>query len=46
MDNFGWSADCAARFGLSYTDCEKMELIPKKSAGRYRDVIRNRGFDD
>lgn len=46
MDNFEWSAGFAARFGLYYTDYEKMELIPKKSAGWYRDVIRNSGFED
>lgn len=44
MDNFEWSAGFAARFGLYYTDYEKMELIPKKSAGWYRDLIRNSGF--
>ena len=44
MDNFEWSAGFAARFGLYYTDYETMELIPKKSAGWYRDVIRNEGF--
>ena len=46
MDNFEWSAGFAARFGLYYTDYEKMELIPKKSAGWYRDVIRNKGFEE
>lgn len=46
MDNFEWSAGFAARFGLYHTDYEKMELIPKKSAGWYRDVIRNSGFED
>ena len=46
MDNFEWSAGFAARFGLYYTDYEKMELIPKNSAGWYRDVIRNSGFED
>ena len=45
MDNFEWSAGFAARFGLYYTDYERMELIPKKSAGWYRDVIHNNGFD-
>ncbi len=45
MDNFEWSAGFAARFGLYYTDYEKMELIPKKSAGWYRDVIANKGFE-
>lgn len=44
MDNFEWSAGFAARFGLYYTDYAKMELIPKKSAGWYRDLIRNSGF--
>ena len=46
MDNFEWSAGFAARFGLYYTDYERMELIPKKSAGWYRDVIHNNGFED
>ena len=46
MDNFEWSAGFAARFGLYYTDYERMELIPKKSAGWYRDVIRNHGFEE
>lgn len=46
MDNFEWSAGFAARFGLYYTDYEKMELIPKKSAGWYRNVIQNNGFED
>ena len=46
MDNFEWSAGFAARFGLYYTDYEKIELIPKKSAGWYRDVIRNKGFEE
>ena len=46
MDNFEWSAGFAARFGLYYTDYERMELIPKKSAGWYRDVIRNKGFEE
>ena len=36
----------AARFGLYYTDYGKMELIPKKSAGWYRNVIRNGGFEE
>ena len=44
MDYFEWSAGFAARFGLYYTDYETMELNPKKSAGWYRDVIRNEGF--
>lgn len=46
MDNFEWSAGFAARFGLYYTDYERMELIPKKSAGWYRDVIHNNGFEE
>ena len=46
MDNFEWSAGFAARFGLYYTDYEKMELIPKKSAGWHRNVIQNNGFED
>ena len=45
MDNFEWSAGFAARFGLYYTDYETLQLIPKKSAAWYRDVIRNRGFE-
>ncbi len=45
MDNFEWSAGFAARFGLYYTDYERMELIPKKSACWYRDVIQNKGFE-
>ena len=46
MDNFEWSAGFAARFGLYYTDYKKLELIPKKSAGWYRDVIQHNGFED
>lgn len=45
MDNFEWSAGFAARFGLYYTDYNMLELIPKKSAGWYRDVIQNSGFE-
>lgn len=45
MDNFEWSAGFAARFGLYYTDYEKMELIPKKSAPWYRSVIAENGFE-
>ena len=45
MDNFEWSAGFAARFGLYYTDYEKMEFIPKKSVSWYRDVIRGNGFE-
>jgi beta-glucosidase len=46
MDNFEWSAGFAARFGLYYTDYKTLALVPKKSAGWYRDVIRNNGFDE
>ena len=45
MDNFEWSAGFAARFGLYYSDYEKMEFIPKKSAGWYRKVIAENGFE-
>ena len=45
MDNFEWSAGFAARFGLYYTDYEKLDFIPKKSAAWYRDVIQNNGFE-
>ena len=45
MDNFEWSAGFAARFGLYYTDYEKLRMIPKKSAGWYHDVIANNGFE-
>ncbi len=45
MDNFEWSAGFAARFGLYYTDYETLQLIPKKSAAWYRELIRCNGFD-
>ena len=45
-DDFERSAGFAARFGLYYTDYEKMELIPKKNAGWYRDLIQNSGFEE
>lgn len=46
MDNFEWSAGFAARFGLYYTDYKTLALVPKKSAGWYRDVIRNNGLEE
>lgn len=45
LDNFEWSAGYAARYGLYYTDYETLDRIPKKSAGWYRQVIANNGFD-
>ena len=45
LDNFEWSAGYAARYGLYYTDYQTLERIPKKSAGWYRQVIAENGFD-
>ena len=45
MDNFEWSAGYDARYGLYYTDYEKAERIPKKSAKWYAQVIREKGFE-
>ncbi|MCI8543355.1 MAG: beta-glucosidase [Lachnospiraceae bacterium] len=45
MDNFEWSAGYAARYGLYYTDYEKSERIPKKSAKWYAQVTRENGFE-
>ena len=45
LDNFEWSAGYAARYGLYYTDYQTLERIPKKSAGWYRQVIADNGFD-
>lgn len=45
MDNFEWSAGFDARYGINYTDFETMECTPKKSAGWYKDVINNHGFE-
>ncbi len=44
LDNFEWSAGYTFRYGLHYTDYETLRRIPKKSAGWYRDVIKNHGF--
>lgn len=46
LDNFEWSAGYAARYGLYYTDYKTLERIPKKSAGWYRQVIADNGFDE
>jgi hypothetical protein len=45
MDNFEWSLGCSKRFGMVYTDFEKQERIPKKSAAFYSDVIRTNAVD-
>lgn len=45
MDNFEWSAGFDARYGVYYTDFETLECMPKKSAGWYKDLIRNHGFE-
>lgn len=43
MDNFEWSAGYNYKFGITKCDRESLELIPKKSAYFYKDLIaRNR----
>ena len=46
LDNFEWSAGFSPRYGLYYTDYETLERTPKKSAGWYRQVIADNGFEE
>ena len=45
LDNFEWNAGTFMRYGIHYTDFNTLERIPKKSAGWYKQVIANNGFD-
>lgn len=40
MDNFEWALGYSPRFGLVYTDYEKMKRIPKDSFYWYKDFIK------
>jgi beta-galactosidase len=44
MDNFEWALGYGKRFGLHYVDFKTLERIPKKSAGWFKDVIRDNGI--
>ena len=44
MDNFEWAMGYGKRFGLHYVDFNTLERIPKKSAGWFKEVIRNNGI--
>lgn len=44
LDNFEWAAGYTMRFGLMYTDYRTFERIPKKSAGWYKQLIAENGF--
>ena len=45
LDNFEWNVGTFMRYGIYYTDFKTLERTPKKSAGWYRDVITNCGFE-
>ena len=45
LDNFEWSFGYSKRFGIVHTDYDTLQRTPKRSAGFYRDVIANNGFD-
>ncbi len=41
MDNMEWSFGCAKRHGLVYVDFKSGQRIPKASAARYAEIIRD-----
>lgn len=45
LDNFEWNVGTFMRYGIHYTDFETLERTPKKSAGWYKQVITNSGFE-
>lgn len=46
LDNFEWNVGTFMRYGIHYTDFKTLERTPKKSAGWYKNVIANNGFED
>jgi beta-glucosidase len=44
MDNYEWQT-FTPRFGLVHVDFKTFERVPKPSAGCYREIIANNGFD-
>jgi beta-glucosidase len=45
LDNYEWAAGFSQRFGIVRVDPDTLERVPKVSAGWYREVIAQRGFD-
>lgn len=45
LDNFEWNVGTFMRYGIYYTDFETLKRTPKKSAGWYKQVITNSGFE-
>ena len=45
LDNFEWNVGTFMRYGIHYTDFKTLERTPKKSAGWYKQVITNSGFE-
>jgi len=45
MDNFEWASGYRPRFGLIRVEYDTGRRIPKQSAYRYRDVIRENGLE-
>lgn len=44
LDNFEWSEGYTKRFGIVWVDYQTQARLPKQSAHRYRQVIRESGF--
>lgn len=45
LDNFEWGFGYSQRFGIVWVDYQTQQRIPKDSALRYSDVIKQNGFE-